>query len=246
MTEENIKNSLMHHIVSNNGKELDIDVDGICYLRLPIKTGLITENDDLFELLGKHVAPHLLIGDFIFISEKVVALTQGQIININDVHPSKFARFLAGKVKNNYGTKDFRGFGHGTPVAMQLLIDQVGYPRTFFAAAVSAITRPFGIKGAFYLICGKKGKSVDCPMSFLIQPYTHFAKLPPLNPQRVAREVKERFGNETVIIDANYRGAFTLGISSNKIKEKFAQKVFRDNPLGQGDELTPFCIVRKK
>ncbi len=230
----------------NPGKSLEISVVGETYLRLPIRTGIITEKDNLLELLQKYIAPHLQPGDIIFISEKVVALTQGQIINLNDVKTSKLAKFLARRVHNNYGTKDFRGFGHGTPMAMQLFIHEAGLPRVLFAAGVSAITRPLGIKGLFYFICGKRAKSIDCPMSFLIQPYTHYAKLPPINPKKVAREVKEKFGNETVIIDANYLGAFALGISGKGVKEKFAQEVFRDNPLGQSDELTPFCIVRKK
>ncbi len=230
----------------NPKKKLEIEVRGEIYLRLPVKTDVITEKDDLMKLLEKYVAPHLGPDDIIFISEKIVALTQGQIINLNDVKTSKLAKLLARKVQNHYGTKDFRGFGHGTPMAMELVIREAGYPRVLLAAGVSAITRPFGIKGLFYMICGKRAKSIDCPMSFLIQPYTHYAKLPPINPQGVSEEVKEKFGNETVVIDANYRGAFALGISSRKIKEKFAQEVFRDNPLGQSDELTPFCIVRKK
>ncbi len=228
----------------NPGKNLEIEVGGFKYLRLPIKTGVINEKDNLLGLLEKYLKPNLTPGDIIFVSEKVVALTQGQIINLNDVKTSKLAKFLARKVHNNYGTKDFRGFGHGTPMAMQLFIKEAGYPRVLFAAAVSAVTRPLGIKGLFYFICGKRAKSIDCPMSFLIQPYTHYAKLPPINPKGVAKEIKEKFGNEAVIIDANYRGAFALGISSNKVKEKFAREVFRDNPLGQSDELTPFCIVR--
>ena len=89
-------------------------------------------------------------------------------------------------------------------------------------------------------------KSIDCPMSFVIQPYNRYAKLPIINPKKVAKEIKEKFGHDVVIIDANYIGAFSISKSSPKIKEKFIQAVFRDNPLGQSDEMTPLCIVRKK
>lgn len=231
---------------ANPGKTLEIDVDGVVYLRLPIKTPLFTEKTDLREALKKYAAPHLQSGDILFVSEKVVAVTQGRVININNIKPTRFARFLARKVDNKYGTKDFRGFGHGTPMAMQLFIEQAGLLRVLFAAAVSAVTRPLGIKGAFYYICGKLAKSVDCPMSFSILEYAHYAKLAPKDSDKVAREIKERYGNDAVILDANYRGAFSLGKSSRGIKEKFIQELFRDNPLGQADELTPFCIVRKK
>jgi len=233
-------------IQPNKGKKLEIEVDGETYLRLPIKTPLLTDKTDLIEAVRKYAGPHLRPGDLLFVSEKVVCVTQGRIINMNDVRPTKLARFLARKVRNNYGTKDFKGFGHGTPMAMQLFIEEAGYPRVLFAAAISAITRPLGIKGAFYLICGKMAKSVDCPMSFSILEYAHYAKLAPRDPDGVARKIKAGFGNETVILDANYIGAFSLGKSTRHLSEKFIGKLFRDNPLGQADEMTPICVVRKK
>lgn len=230
----------------NPGKTLEIEVDGITYLRLPIKTGLITTKDDFFKLLDKYVRPLLHPGDMIFLSEKALAVTQGRIINMNDIKPTKLARLLARNVHNHYGTKDFRGFGHGTAMAMQLLIEEAGYPRALVAAAVAAVTRPLGIKGAFYYLCGKNAKSIDCPMSFLILEYAHFAKLAPLHPDTIAKQIKKQYGHEAVILDANYRGAISLGKSTRTITEKFIGKLFKDNPLGQSDEMTPFCIVRKK
>lgn len=230
----------------NKGKQLEIGVEGKTYFRFPIRTALITQKDDIFGLLEKYVRPHLRKGDVIYVSEKALTITQGRIINMNDIRPSRFARFLARRVRNNYGTKDFRGFGHGTPMAMQLFIEEAGYPRVFFAAAVSAVTRPFGLKGAFYWLCGKRAKSIDCPMSFSILEFAHYAKLAPAHPDKVTREIRARFGSEAVILDANYIGAFSLGKSTRSISEKFIGELFRDNPLGQSDEMTPFCIVREK
>lgn len=128
---------------------------------------------------------------------------------------------------------------------MQLFLEEAGYLRILFAAFVSAITRPFGIKGAFYFISGKMAKSVDCPMSFSFMPYLLYAKRAPLNPNKVAREIHDKFGIETVIVDANYRGAFSLGKSTSAISEKFIQALVRDNPAGQDNEMTPFFLVRK-
>jgi hypothetical protein len=231
---------------ANPGKKIDIDVDGVRYLRLPVRTRLITMRDtDLMPLLDEYVGPYLKPGDIIFISEKALTITQGRVIDISDIKPTRLARLLARNVGNYYGSSDFRGFGHGTSLAMQLFLEEAGYPRVLFAAAVSALTRPFGIRGMFYRICGKRAKSVDCPMSFLILEYAHAAKLAPHDSDGAARKVKKRFGCETVILDANYRGAFSLGKSTRAISESFIGKLFRDNPLGQSDEMTPFCIVRK-
>ncbi len=239
-------NSAQGEFVANPGKKLMIDVDGTTYLRLPIKTRLITTKDtDILSLLDEYARPHLVLGDLIFISEKALTVTQGRIINMSNIKTTPFARLLARNVGNRYGTNDFRGFGHGTDMAMQLFLEEAGYLRVIFAAAVSALTRPLGIHGLFYQICGKRAKSIDCPMSFLILEYAHFAKLAPNDPDGAARLVKERFGHEAIILDANYRGAFSLGKSTYAISEKFIQKLFKDNPLGQSDEMTPFCIVRK-
>jgi hypothetical protein len=128
---------------------------------------------------------------------------------------------------------------------MQLLIDEAGVLRVLFAAAVAAVTRPLGIKGAFYYLVGKQAKSIDCPMSWTIEEFKDYAKRAPHDPDGVARGVKERFGAETVIVDANYKGAFSLGKSTRSITESFIQELLRDNPAGQDSEMTPFFIIRK-
>ena len=232
-------------IAPNKGKSLETTTQGVTYERLPIKTRLINFGDDLFELLAEYVEPHLKRGDLLFISEKIVCITQGRILLTKEVTTGWLARFLSTRVRNHAGTPKFRGLGHGTAPAMQLLIEEAGYLRTLFAAAVSAVTRPLGIKGAFYFLVGKQAKSIDCPMSWTLAPYTEYAKMAPLAPNHAAEQIKKRFGVETVIVDANYRGAFSLGKTSRAITEKFIQEVLHDNPAGQDSEMTPFMLIRK-
>ncbi|MDP1707369.1 MAG: coenzyme F420-0:L-glutamate ligase [bacterium] len=229
----------------NKGKNLYAMALGVRYLRLPIKTRLIERGDDLMTLLTEYAAPHLQSGDILFISEKIVCITQNRIVPTKEIRTSLLARFLAKRVRNNAGTEKFLGYGHGTAPAMQLLIGEAGVPRVLFAAAVAAVTRPIGIKGAFYYLVGKQAKSIDCPMSFTLAPYTEYAKKAPLRPNDVAHAIKDRFGAETVIVDANYRGAFSLGKSTSSISEKFIRELLYDNPAGQDSEMTPFLIIRK-
>jgi hypothetical protein len=233
-------------LVPNPGKNIDAVAQGVRYLRLPIKTRLIEQGDDLMKLLEEYATPHLKEGDLLFVSEKIVCICQpGRMIKTADVKTSFLARLLSSKVRNHVGTPEFRGLGHGTAPAMQLLIEEAGVPRVLFATAVAAVTRPLGIKGAFYYLVGKQAKSIDCPMSWTLLPYTEYAKKAPLDPNGVAKKIKERFGAETVIVDANYRGAFSLGKSTRAISEKFVQEVLHDNPAGQDSEMTPFFIIRK-
>lgn len=229
----------------NPGKELEAEALGARYLRIPIRTRLIRPGDPLMELLDEYVEPHLRGGDIIFVSEKIVCICQNRIIRTAEVETSRLARALAKRVRNYAGTPQFRGLGHGTAPAMQLLIEEAGYPRVVFAAAVSALTRPLGISGAFYWLVGKRAKSIDCPMSWTIPEYKDKAKRAPKDPDAVARAISNRFGAQTVIVDANYRGAFSLGKSSRSISERFVREVLADNPAGQDSELTPFLILRK-
>jgi len=231
--------------VPNAKKTLEITVGDNQYLRLPVKTRLIENGDDLLKIIEEYAAPHLTPDDLLFVSEKVVCLAQGRIIRRDDVKTSWLARFLSKRVRNHFGTLQFRGLGHGTAPAMQLLIEEAGYLRTLFAAGIAAITRPLGIKGAFYYLVGKQAKSIDCPMSWTIEPYQKYAKMAPKDPDGVAKKIKERFSAETVIVDANYRGAFSLGKSTRSISEKFIREVLLDNPAGQDSEMTPFLIIRK-
>jgi len=231
-------------LVPNKGKNLETIVDGVRYLRFPVRMRLIQVGDDLIGLLKEYVAPRLVPDDLLFVSEKIVCITQGRIIHRDAVKTSWLARFLCRKVRNYAGTPQFRGLGHGTAPAMQLLIEEAGYLRVLFAAAVSAVTRHF-IPGAFYYLVGKQAKSIDCPMSWTLAPFTDYAKKAPLDPNGVAREIKNRFGVETVIVDANYRGAFSLGKSTSALSEKFVRELLADNPAGQDSEMTPFLIVRK-
>lgn len=232
-------------LAPNTGKKLEITAGGEHYLRLPIRTRLIKPGDDLMALLTEYATPHLRKGDVLFISEKVVCVCQNRIIRADEVQTSWLARLLARQVRNHVGTPQFRGMGHGTAPAMQLLIEEAGTPRTLFAAAVAAVTRPFGIKGAFYYLVGKQAKSIDCPMSWTIEEFKDYAKRAPAKPNHVARDIRDAFGVEAVIVDANYQGAFSLGKSTSTITEKFIRELLRDNPAGQDSEMTPFFITRK-
>ncbi len=236
----------MTSIAPNPGKSLERAALGAVYERLPVKTRLVHAGDDLYALLDEYVKPLLKDGDLLFVSEKIVCITQNRIIRTEEVPTTWLARLLAKRVRNHVGTPQFRGMGHGTAPAMQLLIDEAGVLRVLFAAAVAAVTRPLGIKGAFYYLVGKQAKSIDCPMSWTIAEFKDYAKRAPKDPNGVARALKARYGAETVIVDANYRGAFSLGKSTGAITERFVREVLADNPAGQDSEMTPFVLIRKR
>lgn len=224
----------------NANKKLLITVNGVSYARFPIKTHIIKENEDLALLLEKYAKPHLSEGDIIFMSEKIVAIAQGRAYPIKDIKPSRLANFLVKFVR-----KSPYGIGIGSPWTMELAIREAGPVKIILAAAVAALTKLLGVKGIFYKIAGKEVAAIDGPCSYTLPPYDGYAKLGPKNPDKAARELKQKIGCDAVIIDANDLGVAVLGKSDKSISDDFAREVFRDNPLGQATEQTPLCIVRK-
>ncbi|MDP3057404.1 MAG: coenzyme F420-0:L-glutamate ligase [bacterium] len=224
----------------NKNKNLFISVDGVQYARMPVKTHVILEKDDLKTILSQYLKPYLKEGDVIFISEKIVAITQGRSYPIKDIKPSFLAKILV-----KFVHKTPSGIGIGSPWTMELAVREAGTIKIFLAALVAAITKPFGIKGMFYRIAGKEVAAIDGPCDYTLPPYNKYAKLGPKNPAAVAEFLKGKIGYDVMIIDANDLGVSVLGKSSKNISDDWARKVFRDNPLGQTNEQTPLCIVRK-
>lgn len=224
----------------NQGKNLIIEATGAKWERWPIKTHVITDQDNIVAVAEKYVLPYLKANDFLFISERIVAISQGRAFPIKDIKPSWWAKTLV-----KFVHKSPHGIGLGSPWTMELAIREAGLPRIIFAAGLSALTKPFGIRGVFYKAVGKNINAIDGPCDYTLPPYNKYAKLGPDKPNRVASEIGKKINCEVVIIDANDLGVNVLGRSSKKIDIKFCEAVFKDNPLGQSSEQTPMCIVRR-
>ncbi|MSR85340.1 F420-0--gamma-glutamyl ligase [Candidatus Uhrbacteria bacterium] len=230
----------MAELTPNEGKQLTIDVAGQSYERLPIKTHVITDKDHMNEIVERYAKLYVQSGDMLFISERVVAITQGRAFPIKDIKPSWLANLLV-----KFVHKSPYGIGLGSPWTMELAIREAGALRMLLAAAASAVTKPFGMRGVFYKVVGNNINAIDGPCSYTLPPYNEYAKLGPAKPMQVARELADMVGCPVVIIDANDLGAVVLGKSSKEIDDEWCKRIFRDNPLGQTKEQTPLCLVRR-
>lgn len=227
-------------LLPNAGKKLEIEVDGVAYARYPITTHVVTDKDNIVDIAQRYAKPHLNGGDMLFVSERIVAITQGRAFPISEIHPSWLANLLV-----RFVHKSPYGIGLGSPWTMELALREAGALRILFAAFASAITKPFGMRGVFYKVVGNNINAIDGPCDYTLPPYNNYAKLGPKNPDKVARELSDALGNNVVIIDANDLGVAILGRSDFDISEEFAKKVFSDNPLGQSSEQTPMAVVRR-
>jgi F420-0:gamma-glutamyl ligase-like protein len=227
-------------LMPNEGKQLEITNVYGKFLRFPIKTHIVMSGDSLTEIMDKYVMPFIQKGDMIFISEKIVAISQGRAFDIDDIKVTPLAKFLCRFVQ-----KTSYGIGLGSPWTMQLAIDDIGRPKIFFAAFCSAVTKPFGKRGVFYKIVGDKGRAIDGPCSYTLPPYNHCAKLAPKDPDKVAKTLEDHTGCQVAIMDANDIGREVLGVSNPNVDVEMCKAIFADNPLGQTSQQTPIAIVRK-
>ena len=118
--------------------------------------------------------------------------------------------------------------------------------RNVKAAFVSAVTRPFGVHGLFYKICGKGVAGID---GFYFRSsfdrYKELALINPPNPVELCDALEKDTGVPTVLMDANDIDQNQLGKCSDfPLTDEEIQEAIADNPSGQGDELTPLILIR--
>lgn len=225
----------------NPGKNKDIVINGTSYARFPLRTHTVLATDTITDIVTTYAKPYIAPGDMLFISERIVAITQGRAFPIKDIHPGFLANLLV-----KFVHKSPYGIGLGSPWTMELAIREAGAFRILLGTVVAAVTKPFGVKGMFYRVVGKNINAIDGPCDYTLPPFNEYAKLGPKDPDKVAKQLKDMLGgNEVIIIDANDLGVNILGRSDKTLDEDFLGSLFKDNPLGQTTERTPMAVVRR-
>lgn len=227
---------------ANEGKALETTVDGATYQRIPIKTDVVMPGDNLHTVVKQYAADEVTEGDVLFVTEKIVAITQGRSMLVSDVQPRPLATWLS-----KYVTKTPHGIGLGMPETMEMALRECGTPRILAAAGVSVISKALGRSGDFYRVAGERARAIDGPTEGTIPPYDESIVLGPLHPQRVARDLKILLGNtvDVLIVDINDIGGNILGSTLDHSLNDHWVAVLSDNPLGQGNQSTPMGIIRK-
>ncbi|MBB2985582.1 asparagine synthase-related protein [Terracoccus luteus] len=248
---------------ANARKQLDLTLDdGTVVRRYPLRTELFGRDDDLdartlayverfFDGLPaagpEHEGPtsgpwHL------FISEKIVAITQGRSFFIWDIKVGRAARVLS-----RYVTRTPAGIGLGSPFTMQLAIEEAGLARVLYASAGGFAGKLVGRRGLFYELVGGDIRAIDGPTEYSVYPANVSAKLAPKDPDEVAARLSAAIRARvpepwrstyagTVVMDANDIGRNALGQDAAGDRSRY-EAMFADNPLGQGSEQTPMALV---
>src|SRR5271157_699120 len=189
-------------------KNPEIAVSGKKFVRIPIKTHVITREDNIVDVVKKYTLPALKKKDIIFISEKAVAITQGRAYPVKEIKPGRLAVFLS-----HYVTKTPNGIGLGIPETMEMALKECGAVRILMAAVIGFAGKLLGRKGDFYRVAGYKASSIDGPTPNTLPPYNSYVVLGPDKPDNVATEIAGEVMERTVIVDLNDLGGKILGRS---------------------------------
>ncbi len=229
--------------IANEGKQVEIEVNGKIYLRHAIKTRFVQQGDDYIKLFEEYVSPIYEKGDIISSSEKIIALCQNRVVKRENLKIGFWAKFLSKfACQKNRG-----GYGVGMPINMQYAINKAGLIKVLFASIVSGITKLVGIKGVFYKIVGQEVTGLDGFYDGAWDEYRDIGIEIPENPTKVCNEIKEKLGISMMIVDSNDFGREILGKSDDIIlSEEELKGLIKDNPAGQGKQQTPLILIRKK
>ncbi len=219
-------------IEGKNGKKYD---------RYAIQTHFVEVGESQTELIEKYVRPLYQEGDMVSFGAKVMAMCTNNVKSREQVKPGFWANFLW-----RFAAINHTGVGMHEPYKLQLVIDMCGLPRVLLAVFCSAVTKPFGIKGVFYKVCGKGVGGID---GFYFRSsfdrYKELALINPPNPVELCNELEKETGIPVVLMDANDIEQNQLGKCDNfPLTDDEIQDAMQDNPSGQGDELTPLILIR--
>ena len=222
-------------------KKVEIEVNGKKYLRKAIKTHFVKQGESYIDIMEKYVVPYYKEGDFISISEKIIALCQNRVVKREDIKIGFWAKFLS-----KFASHPDTGVGVGETIKMQYAINKVGLLKVLWASFASAVTKLFGKKGVFYEIVGQEVSGLDGFYDHVWSEYGDIGIEMPDNPTGVCNEIKEKLGISCMLVDANDLGQELLGCSDDLKDNEYLMEFIKDNPAGQGNECTPIILMHEK
>jgi len=202
--------------------------------RIPVRTHIVTEKDDIVEVAKKYAGEIASPGDVIAVAESVVAISQGRAIRPETVRPGWLARFLC-----RFPGKDG---SLAAPPSLQVAIEEAGTARFLLGVAAAVLGRLVGRKGDFYRVAGRHLAQID-DFAGTMWPYDRHIILGPKDPQKVVEKIKQATGAEAVITDVNDIGNVDILAATEGVDQEALCRFLKDNPHGNDDQQTPIVVL---
>ncbi len=207
-----------------------------------IRTPLLTESHDPVEVM-KTLVPGAKPGDVVTLSSCVAAIMEGRMLMEGACEPGFWAKLLSRFVDQT--DAPFAGtVPMANPLSMQVLLEEIGPPRTIFAAVAGALGKLLRQKGWFYVVAGEDSGQIDDVLG-CIPPYDYYSIMGPKDSHGISQQIADELGCEAAIIDACDLGiAWAVGYSKG-VDKAWLESVMSSNPAGNQEQQTPIVLVRK-
>jgi len=202
--------------------------------KIPIKTHIVTDKDDIVEVAKKYAGEITSPGDIIAVAESVVAISQGRAILPEAVKPGLLARILC-----HFPGKEG---SLAAPPSIQVAIQETGLPRFLLGVAAAGLGRLVGRRGDFYRVAGRHLAQID-DFAGTMWPFDRHIVLGPKDPQKVVDRIKQATGAEAVITDVNDLGKVDILAATDGVAREMLFDYLKDNPHGNDDQQTPIVVL---
>jgi hypothetical protein len=202
-----------------------------------VPTPLLTDADDIAEVIDRHTAGFRQPGDIVAVAESVVAITQRRYFRPSEVKPGFWARRLCFFVPSKGSLSSRHGF--------QLAMDEVGAFRMVAAFFLGALGKAVGRKGIMYEVAGRPAELID-DITGTMPPFDKYIVAGPAEPEQVVARIQARTGMAAAIVDANdLKRAMVLAVSPG-LDAAAVSRWLLDNPFGNAAEQTPIVVLRPR
>ena len=200
-----------------------------------IPTPILTDTDDIVDVVDRHTASIRRPGDLVAIAESVVAITQRQFFRPADVRVGYLARRLCYFIPSKGSLSSPHGF--------QLAMNQVGGARLVASLMAGALGKLVGKKGLFYALAGRQAELID-DVTGTMPPFDKYIVAGPVGADDVVRRIRERTGMEAAIVDANDLHRAMVLACTPGVEAADVSRMLLDNPFGNAAEQTPIVVLR--
>jgi hypothetical protein len=202
--------------------------------RISIRTHIITEKDDMVDVVKKYAGEIASPGDIIAVAESVVAISQGRAILPEAVKPGLLARLLC-RFPGKEGSL-------AAPPSIQVAMQEAGAFRFLLGVAAAGLGRLVGRRGDFYRVAGRHLAQID-DFAGTMWPFDRHIVLGPKDPQKVVDRIKEATGAEAIITDVNDIGKVDILAATDGVERDAVFQYLKDNPHGNDDQQTPIVVL---
>lgn len=201
---------------------------------MPIRTHIITEKDDIVDVVEKYTGKIASPGDIVAIAESVVAISQGRAILPDTVKPGILAKILC-----HFPGKEG---SLAAPPSIQVAMEEVGTARFLLGVAAAGLGRLVGRRGDFYRVAGRQLAQID-DFAGTMWPYDRHIVLGPKDTQHVVERIKQATGVDAVITDVNDIGKVDILAATDGVDAEALTAYLKDNPHGNDDQQTPIVVL---